>query len=73
MPPFPLSNAISPIRFEKDIAMEFFNYLKDEKQIMVNPVGGELGKRSIRVAHVGELTFADYDNLIDEIKSFFNI
>ncbi len=73
LPPFPLSNAISPIRFEKDIAMEFFNYLKDEKQIMVNPVGGELGKRSIRVAHVGELTFADYDNLIEEIKSFFNI
>lgn len=73
LPPFPLSNAISPIRFEKDIAMEFFNYLRDEKQIMVNPVGGELGKRSIRVAHVGELTFADYDNLVDEIKSFFNI
>lgn len=73
LPLFPLSNAISPIRFEKDIAMEFFKYLKDEKQIMVNPVGGELGKRSIRVAHVGELTFEDYDNLIDEIKSFFNI
>lgn len=73
LPPFPLSNAISPIRFEKDIAMDFFKYLKDEKHIMVNPVGGELGKRSIRVAHVGDLTYADYDNLIEEIKSFFNI
>lgn len=73
LPPFPLSNAISPIRFEKDIAMEFFKYLKDEKNIMVNPVGGELGKSSIRVAHIGDLSFADYDNLLIEIRNYFGI
>lgn len=73
LPKFPMSNAITPVRFEKDIAMEFFTYLKDQKRIMVNPVGGELGKRSIRVSHVGELTFADYDNLLVEIKDFFGI
>lgn len=73
LPSYPLSNAISPIRFEKDIAMDFFAYLKDEKHIMVNPVGGELGKRSIRVAHVGDLKFEDYDNLIEEIKVFFGM
>ena len=73
LPSFPLSNAISPIRFEKDIAMEFFTYLKDEKNIMVNPVGGELGKSSIRVAHIGDLNFADYNLLLEEIKSFFGI
>ena len=73
LPSYPLSNAISPIRFEKDIAMDFFAYLKDEKHIMVNPVGGELGKRSIRVAHVGDLTHADYDNLIEEIKMYFGM
>lgn len=73
LPPFPLSNAISPIRFEKDIAMEFFTYLKNEKNIMVNPVGGALGKSSIRVAHIGDLTFADYDILLQEIKNFFGI
>lgn len=71
LPVFPLSNAISPIRFEKDIAMDFFNYLKDNKHIMVNPVGGELGKSSIRVAHIGDLSFEDYDFLIDEMKHFF--
>ncbi len=71
LPSYPLSNAISPIRFEKDIAMDFFIYLKDKKQIMVNPVGGELGKRSIRVAHVGDLNYSDYDNLIEEIKKYF--
>lgn len=73
LPPFPLSNAISPIRFEKDIAMEFFTYLKDEKNIMVNPVGGDLGKSSIRVAHIGDLSFEDYDILLEEIKHFFDI
>ena len=73
LPSYPLSNAISPIRFEKNIAMEFFQYLKDEKQIMVNPVGGELGKCSIRVAHIGDLTFRDYDMLLQEIKGFFEI
>lgn len=71
IPKFPLSNAITPIRFEKDIAMEFFIYLKNEKHIMVNPVGGELGKRSIRVAHIGDLSFEDYDMLLEEMKNFF--
>ncbi len=73
LPPYPLSNAITPIRFEKDIAMSFFAYLKDNKHIMVNPVGGELGKRSIRVAHVGDLSFEDYDILIEEIKEYFQM
>ncbi len=73
LPPFPMSNAISPIRFEKDIAMDFFTYLKDEKNMMVNPVGGDLGKCSIRVAHIGDLQFADYDILIEEMKCYFNM
>lgn len=73
LPPFPLSNALSPIRFEKDIAMELFAYLKDEKNILVNPVGGQLGKSSIRVAHIGDLNRDDYDILLKEIKHFFNI
>lgn len=73
LPEYPLSNSISPIRFEKDIAMDFFNYLKNEKNIIVNPVGGELGSCSIRVAHIGDLSFADYDMLLKEIKNFFNM
>lgn len=73
LPTFPLSNAITPIRFEQDIAMDFFTYLKDEKNIMVNPVGGELGKCSIRVAHIGDLQMADYDMLIEEMKQYFNM
>lgn len=73
LPTFPLSNAISPVRFDKDIAMDFFTYLKDEKNIMVNPVGGELGKCSIRVAHIGDLQFSDYDLLVEEMRHYFAI
>ena len=73
LPHFPLSNAISPVRFEKDIALDFFNYLKNEKNIMVNPVGGELGKCSIRVAHIGDLQMADYDMLVEEMRHYFNM
>ncbi|MFQ7615865.1 pyridoxal-phosphate-dependent aminotransferase family protein [[Clostridium] scindens] len=73
LPSFPLSNAITPIRFEKNIAKEFFEYLKNEKNIMVNPVGGELGNCSIRVAHIGDLDYEDYDILIDEMKDFFDL
>lgn len=70
LPDFPLSNAMSPVRFDKEIAMEFFMYLKDEKNIMVNPVGGELGRSSIRVAHIGDLSFEDYELLINEMEYF---
>lgn len=73
IPDFPLSNAITPVRFKQDIAKDFFEYLKDERCIMVNPVGGELGKRSIRVSHVGDLSLADYDDLVQEIRGFFSI
>lgn len=73
LPSYPLSNSISPVRFEKDIAMEFFHYLKDEKNIMVNPVGGDLGRCSVRVAHIGDLTFEDYDVLLSEMRDFFGM
>lgn len=73
IPNFTLSNAITPVRFEKNIAFDFFEYLKNKKDIMVNPVGGELGKSSIRVAHIGDLSFDDYDILIEEMKKFFSM
>ncbi len=73
LPPFPLSNAITPVRFESDIAMGLFTYLKDKRNIMVNPVGGELGKRSIRVAHIGDLNMEDYDSLINGMKDFLDL
>ena len=70
LPPFPISNAVTPVRFDKDIAMGLFAYLKDTCHMMINPSGGALGKSSIRVSHVGDLTFADYDALVGEMTKF---
>lgn len=72
LPKYKLSNGISPIRFERDIAMDLFSYLKNDKDIMLNPVGGELGKYSLRVAHIGNLSFEDYDILLDEMERYLN-
>lgn len=72
LPRFPLSNAMSPVFFRKEIAQDFFTYLKDHRNMMVNPVGGELGKRSVRVAHIGDLAFSDYDRLVEEMEIFCN-
>lgn len=71
LPPMPLSNAMTPIRFEKDIAKELFEFLKNEKDKMVNhPVVGELGKRSLRIAHIGDLQLKDYDDLLKDINEW---
>ena len=53
--------------------MGLFTYLKDKRNIMVNPVGDELGKRSIRVAHIGDLNMEDYDSLINGMKDFLDL
>ncbi|HJJ48597.1 MAG TPA: aminotransferase class V-fold PLP-dependent enzyme [Methanocorpusculum sp.] len=68
IPDYPLSNAVTPVIFNQPVAEEVFHYLKDKKEIMVNPSGGEIGKKMFRVSHVGCLTLDDYDYLIDSIS-----
>ncbi len=70
IPKFPLSNAVTPVKFEKDIAIDFFDYMKNEKHILVNPSGGIFKINWIRVSHVGDLSLDDYNELIGEIEKF---
>ncbi|WIW70391.1 pyridoxal-phosphate-dependent aminotransferase family protein [Anaerosinus gibii] len=72
LPNYPLSNAITPILFKQDIAMKIFEELKDKQQIFVNPTGGELEDRSLRISHVGDLSLADNTILLNEIKKCLN-
>ncbi|MBE6153696.1 MAG: alanine--glyoxylate aminotransferase family protein [Firmicutes bacterium] len=67
-PSFPLSNALTPIIFPNDNAKEVFEYLKNKYEIYVNPTGGEMGNKSLRVAHIGNLKKEDYDILIEKMK-----
>lgn len=68
IPDFPLSNALTPIILPKENANEVFNYLKDKYEIYVNPTGGEMKDKSLRIAHIGNLCEEDYDLLIEKMK-----
>lgn len=66
-PKYPLSNAVTPVLFANGRAQEVYLALKDEYGIVVNPSGGEAGKYSFRVGHIGNHTVEDNDLLIHAI------
>lgn len=68
LPEYPISNALTPIIIEKENADEIFNYLKDKYDIFVNPTGGPLSNKILRISHLGNLQEKDYDDLIEKMK-----
>ena len=68
LPGYPISNAITPVVFQEPICTELFHALRQKHGLAINPCGGERAATMIRVAHVGDLDPADYDELIDAIK-----
>lgn len=70
IPNYPLSNSMTPIIFEKPIAKEVFEGLKNQYGIYVNPTGGKLKERLVRIAHIGNLTIEDNQMLIEHLKVF---
>lgn len=68
IPTFPLSNAVTPIIFEKPIAKKVFEILKDEYDIYVNPTGGTREQYVLRVAHIGDTSIKDNSMLINYMK-----
>ena len=71
IPEYPLSNAVTPTFFEKPVAMEIFENLKNNHCMTVNPTGGMLAEISFRVSHVGDLTVLDTKKLIEKIKEIY--
>lgn len=67
-PGYPLSNASTPVVFPEGNAQEVYQALKTKYRMIVNPSGGELGKKIFRVAHIGNHTIEDNDQLISAIK-----
>ena len=60
-----LSNAVTPLHPTTQSANEIFIKLKDEYGIWICPNGGDLTNTVFRVGHIGCLTEADYDCLIN--------
>jgi aspartate aminotransferase-like enzyme len=74
IPAYPLSNAITPIFFEKNISKKMFDALKNEYGIFVNPASATAKEREkqIKVAHIGNLKIEDNVRLVDTIETILN-
>ncbi len=63
-----LSNCVTPLHPTTASAYDIFTTLKDEYGIWVCPNGGELCDSVFRVGHIGALTPADNDALVDALR-----
>lgn len=60
-----LSNAVTPLHPTTRSAYDIFLKIKDEYGMWICPNGGDMKDTIFRVGHIGCLTEADYDKLID--------
>ncbi|MCQ2254514.1 MAG: aminotransferase class V-fold PLP-dependent enzyme [Bacteroidaceae bacterium] len=60
-----LSNAVTPLHPTTASANDIFLKIKDEYGMWICPNGGSMKDTVFRVGHIGYLTTADYDKLID--------
>lgn len=67
-----LSNAVTPLHPTTASAYDIFLKIKDEYGMWICPNGGDMKDTVFRVGHIGALTFADYDKLIDAFKDLQN-
>ena len=73
IPDYPLSNMLTPIEFDKSInAYEVIQILKNKYRIFVNPCGGELANKLLRVSHIGNTSLEDIDDLLEKLKLSIN-
>ncbi|WP_167955980.1 pyridoxal-phosphate-dependent aminotransferase family protein [Anaerosporobacter faecicola] len=60
-----LSNAMTPIKLNNtENASRIFELLKKEYGIVVNPCGGTVKEKMLRIGHIGNITIGDNDRLI---------
>lgn len=42
--------------------------MKDKYKKMLTPSGGDIGRKVLRVGHLGNVQLSDYEELIEELK-----
>ena len=67
-PSYPLSNAVTPVIFPEENADIVYRELIDKYGFTVNPSGGENAKKMFRVAHVGNHSIEDTEELVLAIE-----
>ncbi|WP_096190266.1 pyridoxal-phosphate-dependent aminotransferase family protein [Evansella halocellulosilytica] len=68
IPKFPLSNMLTPVICKGSNAGGIYRKLKNDLNIFVNPIGGALEEKLLRIGHVGSFTDKDLDVLIEELN-----
>ncbi|MBE5884354.1 MAG: alanine--glyoxylate aminotransferase family protein [Lachnospiraceae bacterium] len=63
IPAYPLSNALTPVLL-KPHAREMYEALKEEYGLIVTPNGGSLADTVIRIGHLGNVKWQDYEELL---------
>lgn len=62
-----LSNAVTPLHPTTASAYDIFLKIKDEYGMWICPNGGDMKDTVFRIGHIGALTTADYDKLVDAL------
>ena len=71
-PSYPLSNAVTPVIFPDENADVVYRELIDKYGFTVNPSGGDNAKKMFRVAHVGNHSIEDTEELVSAIEDIIN-
>lgn len=71
IPSYPKSNMLTPLYFEEGKANEMVEELKNKYQLYINPCSGEMAEKLLRVAHIGNTTIEDIDDLLDKMYYTF--
>lgn len=71
-PSYPLSNAVTPVIFPDENADVVYRELIDKYGFTVNPSGGDNAKKMFRVAHVGNHSIEDTEELVLAIEEIIN-
>lgn len=67
IPDYPLSNALTPVILTP-YAEIIYERLKEEYGLVVTPSGGVLKDTLVRVGHLGNLEWSDYEELLENMK-----
>ncbi len=68
IPEYPLSNCCTPIMLPDRNAGEIYKRLKEVYGMILNPSGGEMKDVMLRVGHIGNLEYGDFELLIEALK-----
>ena len=72
IPDYPKSNTLTPLYFENINAGEIVKNLREKYQIFINPCGGKLAEKLLRVSHIGNITIEDIDELLEKMMMVIN-